>query len=448
MPNPLIAADKRHCWHPFTQMRDWCAPEHEPLVLVEGEGAILRDSEGREYIDGNSSIWTNIHGHRHPKINAAIRDQLERVAHTSFLGFTNPLAIRLAEELVALWPQDVPNPLTRVFFSDDGSTAIECAIKMAVQCWQHRGQPQRNRFLAFTNAYHGDTMGASSLGGINAFHGRFSAFHFPATHVESMEELIARTEPGNAVAGLCEAGPLAPIAMNEVAAVVIEPLMQGAAGMRLWPAGMLSQLRAWCDRHGVFLITDEVMTGFGRTGKMFACEHEGVVPDFVACAKGLSGGYLPLAATFTTEAVFEAFLGDYTELKSFFYGHSYTGNQLGCAAALASLAIFREERILEQLAGKIATMSRCLAALRGHPNVGDIRQCGFMAGIDVVQAGGEPFDWTMQIGSRVCVAARNHGLLTRPVRDTVVLMPPYCISEAQIAQSVGAIRQGIEAVCG
>lgn len=439
MTSTLIEADKRHCWHPFTQMRDWCAPEHEPLVLVEGEGALLRDSEGREYIDGNSSIWTNLHGHRHPKINAAIRAQLERVAHTSFLGFTNPQSIRLAEELVALWPQKAAHPLTRVFFSDDGSTAIECAIKMAVQCWQHRGEPQRNRFLAFTNAYHGDTMGASSLGGINAFHGRFSAFHFPATHVESMDELIVRTEPGAAH----------PIFLNEIAGVVIEPLIQGAAGMRLWPAGMLSQLRAWCDRHDVFLIVDEVMTGFGRTGKMFACEHEEVVPDFVACAKGLTGGYLPLAATLTTEAVYEAFLGEYAEMMSFFYGHSYTGNQLGCAAALASLAVFREEQVLEQLADKIEILSRGLETLKESPNVGGVRQCGFIAGIDLVQTSGEPFDLASQTAARVCVAARKHGLLTRPVTgNTLVLMPPYCITEAQIGQCVQAIRLGIEEVCG
>ena len=435
----LIEADKRHCWHPFTQQRDWCAPDHEPLVLVEGEGVLLRDSEGREYIDGNSSIWTNIHGHRHPKINAAIRDQLERVAHTSFLGFTHPLAVQLAGELVALWPQNVSQPLTRVFFGDDGSTAIECAIKMAVQCWQFRGQPQRNRFLAFSNAYHGDTMGASSLGGINVFHGRFSAFHFPSTHVASMEELISRTEPGASD----------PIDPRELAAVVIEPLMQGAAGMRLWPKGMLAQLRAWCDRHEVFLIADEVMTGFGRTGKMFASHHEEVVPDFVACAKGLSGGYTPLAATLTTEAVYESFLGDYTEMKSFFYGHSFTGHQLGCAAALASLAIFREEAVLEKLAGKIETLTRALATLKGHPNVGDIRQCGFMSGIDVKQASGERFEPARRIGARACEAARKHGLLTRPVTgDTIVLMPPYCISEAQIKQSVEAIRLGIEEVCG
>lgn len=435
----LIASDKRHSWHPFTQMRDWCAPDHEPLVLVEGEGAILRDSEGREYIDGNSSIWTNIHGHRHPKINAAIREQLERVAHTSFLGFTNPQAIQLAEELLALWPQDVLQPLTRVFFSDDGSTAIECAVKMAVQCWQHRGQPQRMRFLSFANAYHGDTMGASSLGGINVFHGRFSAFHFPATHVASMDELIARTEPGAAD----------PIDVNTLAGVVIEPLMQGAAGMRLWPAGMLQQLRAWCDRHGVFLIADEVMTGFGRTGKMFASHQEEVVPDFVACAKGLSGGYLPLAATYTTEAVYEAFLGEYSEMKSFFYGHSFTGNQLACAAARASLAIFREENVLERLAGNIEEMSRCLAELEKEPHVGAVRQCGFMAGIDVAQADSTPYEVARQIGAKVCVAARQHGLLTRPVTgNTIVLMPPYCVTEAQIKQSVEAIRRGISEVCG
>ena len=276
------AADKAHAWHPFTQHGDWCAPEHEPVVLVEGEGAILRDSEGREYIDGNSSIWTNLHGHRHPRIDAAIRAQLDRVAHTSFLGFTHPPAAQLARELVALWPAD---SLTRVFFSDDGSTAIEVALKMAAQFWQQSGEPQRTRFVAFAGAYHGDTMGASSLGGIAAFHGKFSAWQFPAEHVASMEELRKLDASG-------------------IAAVVIEPLIQGAAGMRLWPHGMLAELRAWCDVQGVLLILDEVMTGFGRTGTMFACEQEGVVPDFIALAKGLTGGYLPLAATLTTERIF------------------------------------------------------------------------------------------------------------------------------------------------
>jgi adenosylmethionine-8-amino-7-oxononanoate aminotransferase len=297
----MIAADKAHTWHPFTQMDLWCAPDHEPLVLVSGEGARLRDSAGREYIDGNSSIWTNLHGHRHPRIDAAIRAQLDRVAHTSFLGFTNPLAPQLASELVQLWPEGT---LTRVFFSDDGSTAVEVALKIAAQYWQLIGEPKRRNFVAFSNAYHGDTMGASSLGGINAFHGRFSEWQFPTTHVDSVAAL------GNVNA-------------EETAAVVIEPLIQGAAGMRLWPAGMLRELRAWCDARGVLMIADEVMTGFGRTGKMFACEHEGVVPDFVALAKGLTGGYLPLAATLTTERIFEAFLGGAE--RTLYYGTATPG---------------------------------------------------------------------------------------------------------------------------
>ena len=418
------ALDKAHLWHPFTQHREWCAPEHEPLILVSGSGAVLRDSAGREYLDGNSSIWTNLHGHRNPKIDAAIRAQLDHVAHTSFLGATHPLAAQLAQELVALWPA---NTLTRVFFSDDGSTAIEVALKMAGQFWQQTGEPQRTRFAAFSGAYHGNTMGASSLGGIPAFHGRFSAWQFPAEHVASLEEL----------AGLDS---------STLAAVVIEPLIQGAAGMRLWPRGMLAELRRWCDAHGVLLILDEVMTGFGRTGTMFACEHEAVVPDFIALAKGLTGGYLPLAATLTTERIFEAFLGGPD--RTLYYGHSYTGNQLGCAAALASLAIFREEGVLEMLAGKIARLAQLLEYLRVLPHVGEVRQCGFIAGIDLHRAGGEPFPREQLTGSEVCLAARRHGLLTRPIRDTIVLMPPYCITEAQLVRAVEALSTAIAEVCG
>ena len=264
----LIAADKAHGWHPFTQMRDWCAPEHEPLVLVSGDGALLRDSEGREYIDGNSSIWTNLHGHRHPKIDAAIRAQLDRVAHTSFLGFTNPPATQLAAELVALFP---PDTLTRAFFSDDGSTAIEVAVKMALQFWRRSGEPQRRVFIAFRNAYHGDTLGAASLGGIGLFAGDFGKRGLLVEHVASLEAL-------------------ANVKSDDVAGLIVEPLIQGAAGMRPWPRGMLADLRTWCHAHGTFLILDEVMTGFGRTGRMFACVDENVTPDFIALAKGLTGG--------------------------------------------------------------------------------------------------------------------------------------------------------------
>lgn len=403
------AADKAHVWHPFTQMRDWCAPDHEPLVLVEARGALLRDSAGRDYIDGNSSIWTNLHGHRHPRIDAAIREQLDRAAHTSFLGFAHPPASELAARLTDLWPGGT---LTRVFFSDDGSTAIEVALKMSARFWQLTGQPRRKRFVAFTNAYHGDTMGASSLGGISAFHEHFSAWQFPVTHLPSINDL----------------GTLHP---DEIAAVVIEPLIQGAAGMRLWPRGLLSRLRAWCDTHGVLLIVDEVMTGFGRTGTMFACEQENVVPDLLALAKGLTGGYLPLAATLTTERIFEAFLGG--PERTFYYGHSYTANQLGCAAALANLAIFREERVLDSLRSKIALLEQLFSPLRRMPQIVEVRQCGFIAGIELKRD-----------AAAVCIAARQHGLLTRPIRDVVVLMPPFCITHAQLEHAVAAIVTAID----
>jgi adenosylmethionine-8-amino-7-oxononanoate aminotransferase len=373
---------------------------------------------------------------------------LDRVAHTSFLGFTHPLAGQLAQELVALWP---PDSLTRVFFSDDGSTAIEVALKMAAQFWQQSGEPQRTHFVAFTGAYHGDTMGASSLGGISTFHGRFSAWQFPAIHVASMEELKALTTGANpnseAERSEMPRRDGAILDPKAIAAVVIEPLIQGAAGMRLWPHGMLAELRAWCDAHDVLLILDEVMTGFGRTGKMFACEHENVVPDFIALAKGLTGGYLPLAATLTTERIFSAFLGG--PERTLYYGHSYTANQLGCAAALASLAIFREENVLTRLRGQITHFTALLNRLRqSSPHVSAVRHCGFIAGIELRQANGEAFSPDQLMGARVCLAARHHGLLTRPIRDTVVLMPPYCITEGQLVQAVEAVGAAVQEVCG
>ena len=423
----FIEADKRHLWHPFTQMQDWCAPDHMPLVLAGGEGALLRDAEDREYIDGNSSIWTNLHGHHHPKLNAAIREQLDSVAHTSFLGFTNPPAIRLATELIAL----APKPLSRVFYSDDGSTAIEVAIKMSVQYWQLKGRPERHRFVAFSNAYHGDTLGAASLGGVSLFHDRFAAHCFPVDRVSDLEELDAD-----------------PSFKQTVAAVVVEPLIQGVAGMKPWPSGMLSKLRQWCDVNEVLLILDEIMTGFGRTGTMFACEQEGVTPDFLALAKGLTGGYLPLAATLTSEKVYGAFLGTFEEQKTFYYGHSYCGNQVACAVALANLAIFREESVLEKLQIKIRLLSELLKPLAEMTHVAEVRQCGFIAGIELMQNGETPFDWRSQIGGQVCLAARKHGLLTRPVRDVVVLMPPYCITDDQLVQAVEAIRKAIQEICG
>lgn len=425
----LEALDKNHSWHPFTQMQAWCEPSHNPVILVDGEGAILRDSRGREYIDGNSSIWTNLHGHRHPLITAAIKGQLDRIAHVSFLGSSNAPATELSGRLVELLPG---SPLSRVFFSDDGSTAIEVAIKMAAQFWQLTGQPDRTGFVAFDQAYHGDTAGAASLGGINTFTRRFEGHHFPVTRIASPADLDHMADFQN----------------RRIAAVIIEPLVQGAAGIRLWPPGLLRDLRARCDETGTLLILDEVLTGFGRTGTMFACQQENVIPDFLCLAKGLTGGYMPLAATLTTDRVFSAFLGRFEELKTFFYGHSYTANPLGCAAALANLDVFRTENVLAELARKIPLLSSLLATLKHNPHVHEIRQCGFISGIEIRLPDGTPFPWEQRTGARICQAARRHGLLTRPILDTIVLMPPFCITAGQLESAVSAIATSLEETLG
>lgn len=411
----LRALDKAHIWHPFTQMQDWCAPEHDPLIIASGKGVWLTDSEGKRYIDGNSSIWTNIHGHGHPVIDAAISEQLEKISHCSGLGFTNQAAILLAEKLIAQFP---PDSLTRVFYSDDGSTAIECACKMAIQYRQLNQQAESCAFVAFDQAYHGDTAGAASLGGIDTLHRRFTSFGFDTTHVHNIEQLKN----------------LAPDILSKLTAVIIEPLIQGAAGMKLWPHGMLMELRQWCDQHDVFLILDEVMTGFGRTGTLFACQQENVIPDFMALAKGLTGGYLPLAATLTTERVFEKFLGNQEQQKTFYYGHSYNANPLGCAAALANLKLFESENTLDKLATKIKLMASLLEQhLSPSAFVTEIRQCGFIAAIDT---GHPPLN-----GEQLCLAAREHGLLTRPIGDTIVLMPPLCTSNSELELTVLALAK-------
>jgi adenosylmethionine-8-amino-7-oxononanoate aminotransferase len=418
----LIATDKEFIWHPFTNMRDWCAPGHEPLVLVEGRGAILRDSRGREYIDGNSSIWTNIHGHNHPHINAAIQQQLGRVAHTSFLGFTNPPAIELAAKLVDLFPK---NTFSRVFYSDDGSTGIEVALRIADQYWRLKNS-RRHQFIAFQNGYHGDTAGAASLGAGAMFHSGVSHWNFPAIQVPNL-------------AGLEQ---ISPTESAKIAAVVIEPLIQGAAGMRLWPVGTLRAVREWCDRTGALLIVDEVMTGFGRTGKMFAIDHESAIPDIMVLGKGLTGGYLPLAITLVIDQIFSRFDGSVVAGKALAYGHSYTGNALGCAAALASLEIFRQESVLENLQPKIEQMGAGLESIRGLPGVHEIRQCGFISGIELAENG------DVNRAAKVCAAARRHGFLTRPIRNVVVFMPPLCISPDELEWAIAAIRLSIAESCG
>jgi len=412
----LLQFEKRHLWHPFTPMQAWCEEAHEPLMLVSGKGCYLKDQQGREYLDGNSSIWTNIHGHNHPSINAAVRVQLDQVAHTSFLGFTHEPAIQLGHQLVGLLPG---SQLSRVFYSDNGSTAIECAIRMTLQYWKQNGHPERDTILAFDRAYHGDTLGAASVGGIPIFKGSGNDFGYRVLRIPNLEALDGLTADE----------------IGRLAGTIIEPLIQGSAGMRLWPQGMLASLSDWCRRQDVFLILDEVMTGFGRTGSMFACQQEGVVPDFLCLAKGLTGGYLPLAATMTTERVFEGFLG---AGRAFYYGHSYTANQLGCAAALGSLQVFREERVMERLPAKIQFFTSLLDSLRDLPAVMDIRQCGMIAGIEI-----GPYAPEQLMGVKTCLAARQQGLLTRPVVDTIVLMPPLAASEEELTHMVSALRLAI-----
>jgi adenosylmethionine---8-amino-7-oxononanoate aminotransferase len=415
----LVSADRSFVWHPFTQQRGWT--EEEPVIIERAEGCELIDSEGRRYIDGVSSLWCNVHGHRHPAIDAAVRAQLDRVAHSTMLGLTHPAAIELAERLVEL----APPGLTRVFYSDSGSTAAEIALKMAFQYWQQRGRGERTRFVCLENAYHGDTVGSVSVGGIDLFHSLYRPLLFDATrvppgHLDAMDRAIAG---------------------GEVAAVIMEPLVQGAAGMLMHPHGYLSGVRELCDRHGVLLILDEVATGFGRTGRMFACEHEGVAPDLLCLAKGLTGGYLPLAATLATEEVYEGFLGEHEEFRTFFHGHTYTGNPLACAAALATLQVFERERTLERLERKTALLGQLLEPLEAHPAVAEIRRRGFMVGIELR---GYPLE--LRMGHRVTLEARRRGAIVRPLGDVLVLMPPLAISEAELERLVGITAEAIDAV--
>ena len=411
----LASDDKRYVWHPFTSMGEWCAPDHEPIVLVGGEGAMVRDSRGREYIDGNSSIWTNVHGHNHPRINGAIREQLERVAHTSFLGTTNPPAIKLAREIVNLFPEE---KFGRVFYSDDGSTGIEAALRIVSQYWKLKGS-KRRIFISFRNAYHGDTAGAASLGAATMFGSGIEGFHFPVRRVASVGELSKAPDS------------------DEVAAVVIEPIIQGAAGMQVWPGGTLRRLREWCDEVGALLIADEVMTGFGRTGRMFACEHENVQPDLYIFAKGLTGGYLPLALTLISHEVFEPF-EDRNPDSTLFYGHSYTGNALGCAAALASLEIFRLENTIEALTPKIEVLHSGLQAMAQASGVEETRSCGMIGAIDLAGGG--------RCAAEVCQVARERGLLTRHIRSTVTLMPPLIVSISQLARALDILNEAVQIV--
>jgi adenosylmethionine---8-amino-7-oxononanoate aminotransferase len=414
--------DHHHLWHPFTQQLDWC--REEPLVIERAEGTDLIGAEGRRYIDGVSSLWCNVHGHRHPLIDQAVHDQLERVAHSTMLGLTHPSAAELAGRLVDL----APPGLNRVFYSDSGSTATEVALKMAFQYWQQRGgqHARRTSFVSLRDAYHGDTLGAVSVGGIGLFHAAYSPLLFDAH----------RVDPGDAGQLEC----VLDFRSEEVAAVIVEPLVQGASGIRVQPPGYLRRVRDLCDRHDVFLICDEVATGFGRTGTMFACERERVAPDFLCLGKGLTGGYLPLAATLTTERVYEGFLGAPEDARTFFHGHTFTGSPLACAAALASLDAFEAEHTLLRLQPKIRLLGELLRQAATMPEVTEVRGCGFMAGVDL----GE-HDPGVRLGNRVALEARRRGAIVRPLGDVIVLMPPLAISKADLRRLVEIVTESIRA---
>ncbi len=436
--------DHQYLWHPFTQMQEW--EQETPLIIERGKGSTLIDTEGKTYLDGTASIWVNLHGHRHPILDRAIKDQLGKIAHSTFLGLSNPPAIRLARELIRL----APNGLKRVFYSDNGSTAVEVALKMAVQYWQQR-HPEagpKNTFLHLKLAYHGDTIGAISVGNIDLFHARFKPLLFPTLDAEPpycYRCPLSMTYPSCRMACLDPIEQLLKARHREIAGFVIEPLVQAAAGMIMSPPGYLKRIRELCTRYDVLLIADEVATGFGRTGKMFACQHEGVTPDLMAISKGLTGGYMPLAATLTTEEIYRGFLGKYEEFKTFFHGHSYTGNPLGCAVALANLQIFRQEKTLARLRQKIALLKRLLKPCANLPLVGDIRQRGLMACIELVgnKTTREALPLQARIGHRVTMEARRLGLLLRPLGNIIVLMPPLSSSLEEISRMVEILAASI-----
>ena len=418
----LAAADRSYLWHPFTQQRGWAS--EDPVIIERGEGTDVVDVDGKRYIDGVSSLWCNVHGHAHPRIDAAVRDQLSKVAHSTMLGLSHRSAIELAQRLVGL----APAGLTRVFYSDSGSTAAEIALKMAFQYWRQRGQDRR-RFVALKMAYHGDTIGSVSVGGIDLFHSMYHPLLFETLKGEPgdarhMERLLTEHE-------------------GEVAAVIMEPLVQGAAGMLTHPHGYLRAVRDLCDRHGVLLILDEVATGFGRTGTMFACDHEGVAPDLLCLAKGITGGYLPLAATFATQRIFDAFLGDPWEGRTFYHGHTYTGNALACAAAIASLDLMERNDLVNAVGeSKAMFLGAMIEELEDLPHVGDWRGMGFMWGIELVKdkTTREPFDPKLRVGAAVCTRIRRHGIILRPLGDVIVLMPPLAMGLEDLKTIVTAVK--------
>jgi adenosylmethionine-8-amino-7-oxononanoate aminotransferase len=440
----LRAADNANVWHPFTPMSVWLADDAP--IIERAEGSWLIDTDGNRYIDGVSSLWVNVHGHSHPKIVEAIVAQARELQHSTFLGLSHPSAIELAERLVDI----APGRLDRVFFSENGAAAVEVALKMAFSYWRNRGE-SRTRFVSVENGYHGDTLGAVSVGGIERFHETYRPLLFPTAQIPSpycYRCPLGLTYPSCNIACADALEDVLAREGNDVAAVVAEPLVQGAGGIITAPDGHLARIAEIARRHGTLLIVDEIATGFGRTGTMFASEQDGVEPDLMCVGKGITGGYLPLSATLATEEIFEAFLAPPEEHKTLYHGHSFTANPITCAAALASLEVFAEERTIEHLQPKIELLTRLLKPLADHPNVGEVRQRGFMVGIELVadRATKREFDESLQVGARVARAARPNGAIIRPLGDVVVLMPPLSISDDLLARLVSITADAIDEV--
>jgi len=428
----LQSLDKQFIWHPFTQMMDWV--KEELLIVAAGEGSYLIDVHGRRYLDGVSSLWVNVHGHQRAEIDEAVIEQLSRIAHSTFLGLSNVPAIKLAKALVDITPSN----LVKVFYSDNGSTGVEIALKMAFQYWQQcqNPQPAKTRFISFTNGYHGDTVGSVSVGGIDLFHKIYKPLLFDTITVQApycYRCHLGKEYPGCNMICLAEVEEVMECHHREVAAIIMEPLIQGAGGMLVFPEGYTRRVKDLASNFGILFIADEVATGFGRTGRLFAIEHEAIYPDFMVLAKGITGGYLPLAVTMTKQEVFDAFYTDYREKKTFFHGHTYTANPLACAAALANLEIFEKEDTLRKLQDKIAYLTEGLKIFEGLKHVGDIRQLGFMVGIELVRDGDTkaPYPYEEKTGIKVILEARRRGLVIRPLGDVIVLMPPLSISRRE-----------------
>ena len=438
--------DREYVWHPFTQMREWEA--EPPIVIDRGEGSWLIDTDGNRWLDGVGSMWTNVHGHCRPEINEAVKKQVDRLEHSTLLGLTNDKAALLAKRLVEI----APPGLCKVFYSDNGSTAVEIGIKMAFQYWQHLVRPEKNRFISFKNAYHGDTIGAVSVGGIDLFHGVFRPLLFPT--IQAPAPYCYRCEFGCTESGSCSMKCLDELERlmaehgESCAGLVIEPLLQGAGGMIPQPPGFIRKVRDLCNDYDILMIADEVAVGFGRTGTMFACRQEGITPDIMALSKGITAGYLPLAATMTTRKVYDAFLGKYHEMKTFFHGHTFTGNPIACAAALASLDLFEQDQLLESLPEKIAYLAERLRGIALLPHVGDARQVGMSGGIELVRdkESREPYPWEERIGLQVCLEARKHGLFLRPLGNVIVVFPPLAITMGELKVLMDGIEASIKTV--